>query len=219
MYKSLWVLPKEDSITSMPLLKEWLLSHLLPRSAILAWLDHEYPERQRWTINMPRLQAGTVLILETEQPVDFGMSWPSYTSPYFGYQIEQTVVMPYPDIDEFACYPFSLQLCAFQFASTINRRTAIEYWRNKHAQIACDNQSTVTYVQNVVTGQSHDAPDFDGWVEEGFPNENVVDTRRFFGGATLAETRDRLANISQSSSKFIDMESIFVQHYSAIRII
>lgn len=219
MYKSLWILLQEDNITSLKGLHDSLIHHIAPAKATLAWTDHQYQARQQWTINQLNLKAGAILILETNTPLDLDYGWPEKLGFYCSYQVEHNIVLPYPQVECFATYPFSLQICGFKFAEGISRAKALDYWRNTHAKIACENQSTLTYVQNLVTGQSSNAFEFDGWVEEGFPNENLSDQQAFFGGKNLGDTRDRLTNITESSLHFIDMSSIFVQHYSATRII
>ncbi|HSG62024.1 MAG TPA: hypothetical protein VLA24_11410 [Pseudomonadales bacterium] len=219
MYKTLWTLPRSECIASIEAMREWLLTHLLPRQATLAWIDQEKTERQRWSLNMAGLSAETVMILLTEQPVDLNTAWPSYINVSQGYQLQPTVLMPYPEIDLMTQYPFSLQLCGFKFLPGIPRRQAIEYWREQHASVATSNQNTVTYLQNVVTGQSDGAQDLDGWVEEGFPNSCIGDPLQFFAAEHPHQMQQHLMNITDSTAKFIAMDSLYVQHYSALRLI
>lgn len=219
MYKTLWLLPRAECISSIEAMREWLLTHLLPRQAILAWVDPEKTERQRWSLNMAHLSADTVLILLTEQPVDLNTAWPSYINVSQGFQLQPSEFMPYPAVEVMNEYPFSLQLCCFRFLTDLTRRQAIDYWREKHADIAIENQNTVTYIQNIVTGQSDSAHDIDGWVEEGFPNPCVSNPLHFFAADNPQDMQLNLMKITESSARFIAMDSLYVQHYSALRLI
>ena len=219
MNKSLWLLNDAGGIPSVAHLQEWLKQAFLPYRAILAYQDPDKRTWQQWTINRRGINAPAILLLETDKLIDFDTVWPSYLSVAHGYHLKAHEVMPVEDITANESYPFVLQISGFVFNEAIIRPEAIKYWQKEHTAIACQHQTTVGYTQNVVIGQSPFAPDIDGWVEEAFPEAAMQNPLLFFAAETPQQMQQHIDAIVSSSSKFIAMDSLFVQHYCAIKLI
>lgn len=219
MEKSLWILNHASGIPSVGHLQAWLDETFSPKRAILAYEDTNKSSRQQWAINGRGIKAPAILLLYTDERIDLDTVWPSYLSVSCGYQMKAKDILPIKDIATFDTYPFVLQISGFLFNDGLARSQAIEYWQTEHAHIACEYQTTVGYTQNIVFGQSPFAPDMDGWVEEAFPEKAMLDPQLFFAADTPQQMQRHLDAIVSSSSRFIAMESLFVQHYSAIKLI
>lgn len=217
--RSLWLLEAPLSLAEIASLQDWLTDTLGASRAQYGWVDERYPNRQRKTLNPTGLNATSIVLIDSDQAVtaDILQSAPLNISHWL--QAEATSVLPYPEVDTMSTYDFSLQLCCFTFIDTQARGDVIDYWRKQHAPIACDNQTTVAYLQNVVHSRGPEALNIDGWAEEGFPHDCIDNPLRFFNADNPATLQQHVQNITSSSAKFIAMDSIFVQHYSLLRLI
>ncbi len=219
MHKSLWILNQAENIPSIRQFQQWLFDTFNPSSAILAYGDHAQSQWQQWSINRRGIKADTVLLLNTADPIALDTVWPSSLSVQHGYSMDAHEIIAYNDIEPLQNYPFVLQLSGFLFSDGLNISHAIDYWQKGHATIACECQTTVGYTQNVVLAKTDDAPDIEGWVEEAFPVQAMLDPLLFFAADNHSDMQQHLEKIVQSSSKFIAMDSLFVHHYQAIKLL
>lgn len=80
----------------------------------------------------------------------------------------------------------------------------LDYWRNRHTEIAIATQATFGYVQNRVIGPvTATAPDVAAVVEELFPIEALTDPHAFYGsGGDDAELGRRIGKMMRSVAAF-----------------
>ena len=217
--RSLWLLPAPLLPAEIASLHHWLTQTLGASRAQYGWIDERYPNRQHKTLNPAGLTAPSIVLVDSDKALSEAILQSAPVTITQWWQADATSVLPYPEVDVMATYDFSLQLCCFSFIDTQARRDIVDYWRQQHAPIACDNQTTVAYVQNVVHTSAPQALTMDGWAEEGFPHDCIDNPLRFFNADSPATLKQHVQNITNSSAKFIAMDSIFVQHYSLLRLI
>lgn len=80
----------------------------------------------------------------------------------------------------------------------------LDYWRNRHTEIAIATQATFGYVQNRVIGPvTATAPEVAAVVEELFPIEALTDPHAFYGsGGDDAELDRRIGKMMRSVAVF-----------------
>jgi hypothetical protein len=88
----------------------------------------------------------------------------------------------------------------------------LDAWQNRHTPLAIDTQSTFGYTQNVVVrALTHDAPRFDGIVEELFPPEAMTDLHAFFDAVGDDDKLNKhMTAMGESTARFGASESIDV---------
>jgi hypothetical protein len=94
----------------------------------------------------------------------------------------------------------------------LSREEWLDAWQNRHTPLAITTQSTFGYTQNVVVrAVTHDAPPFDGIVEELFPPEAMTDLHAFFDAVGDDEKLNKnMTAIGASTARFGASESIDV---------
>ena len=187
-------------------------------SACLAIEDSAVADGSRW--RRPRegnnLKALLSLqveaeVLETEQLVP---PWPLLGA----YSVDTTEVLSPAPVRQTAPQqrtPGSLQVCLFRLRPDITREDALDYWRRDHAAIACATQSTFGYRQHVITSAN---TEYDGLVEEYFPDGALTSAEIFFDSKNPQQLAEHIAQLTASSSRFIDMTSLRVNHLSEYKI-
>jgi hypothetical protein len=95
----------------------------------------------------------------------------------------------------------------------------LDLWHNRHTTVALETQSTFEYIQNmVVHALTADAPDYDAFVEEGFPAEAMSDPAVFFDAVgDAAKFQRNLDRMMESVQRFIDMDALDVMATSQYR--
>jgi len=88
----------------------------------------------------------------------------------------------------------------------------LDTWQNSHTEIAIQTQSTFEYLQNlVVRALSAEAPAYDAFVEECFPQAAISDPQKFFDAPGDPEQFQRnLDRMMSSVQRFIDMDRLDV---------
>lgn len=152
-----------------------------------------------------------LLTLYTDDPCDSNLLLPPPFVVLSCNTVQQNCVMPYPKTDEMSSYDGVLQVCTFKFATHLTRQQSLQIWRDEHANVACDNQSTSIYIQNHVI----DNPNIDAIVEEMFPLEAMTNPLLFFAASDKKELSQNLKRITASSNRFIDMSTLNATHLKA----
>jgi hypothetical protein len=98
------------------------------------------------------------------------------------------------------------------FRHDIPRDQAIAHWHGHHTQVAIETQSDFEYVQNmIVMPLTANAPAYDAFVEECFPDEAMSDPAAFFDAVGDPVRFDaNLSAMMQSCKAFIDFARIDV---------
>lgn len=217
MFRSLWMLEERPSKASLNQLALWLENTLAASQILYGWIDERFPSRERWTINSQDYHAPAILLFNTEKSYPCELIETAPVSVSQCQMASSFQVLHYPTTPPHEVMNFSLQLCCFRFINNTPRDELIDYWLGKHASIACENQTTVAYTQNVVVSSCHNNL-FDGWAEEGFPEDCIENPLRFFNAKDATTLKQNIHNITHSSSSFIAMDSIYVQHYSVMKL-
>lgn len=104
------------------------------------------------------------------------------------------------------------QIALLRRPSRLTAAQWLDTWQNSHTDIAIETQSTFEYVQNlVVRALSPDAPAYDAFVEECFPQAAISDPQLFFAAPGDAEQFQRnLDRMMGSVQRFIDMDALDV---------
>lgn len=191
-------------------------------SAYLAIEDSAVADGSRW--RRPRegnnLKALLSLQVQSEmvEPEQLVPPW-----PLFGvYGVDTKVLLSPALVRQTAAQqrtPGSLQVCLFRLRADIARKDALNYWRRDHAEIACATQSTFGYRQHVITSVKNSASaEYDGLVEEYFPDGALTSAEIFFNAENPQQLAEHIAALTDSSSRFIDMTSLRVNHLSEYKI-
>ncbi len=128
--------------------------------------------------------------------------------------VTEHVVMPYKDQKGITAIEGSLQVATFKFNQQHSHHEHLNYWRNEHAAIACDLQTTLAYTQNYVAADNIDAV-----VEELFPVAALTNPLLYFAAKDKQQLKNNMATLIASSNKFIDMSSLNVSHLQAYQLI
>ena len=218
-------LPSTNITDLEALLKQHWHLHGTERSIVSAHLaieDSAVAHGSRWR----RPRAGNRLkallslqvqieVLEIEQLVP---PWPLLAA----YVVDTAVVISPPRAKQAAApqrTPGSLQVCLFRLRSDMVKEDALDYWRQEHAAIACATQSTFGYLQHVITStETNVGAKYDGLVEEYFPDAALTSAEIFFNSKNPQQLSEHIAQLTASSSTFIDMTSLLVNHLSEYRI-
>jgi hypothetical protein len=96
------------------------------------------------------------------------------------------------------------------FRPDMPRAAAIDHWRSHHTRVAIETQSNFEYIQNLIVERlTPDAPDYDAFVEECFPDEAMTMPEAFFDAVGAP---DRFAAntraMVESCTAFIDFSRI-----------
>ena len=104
------------------------------------------------------------------------------------------------------------QASFISFRPDLPRAEAIAIWHSHHTRVAIETQANFEYIQNlVVTPLTPDAPAYDAFVEECFPNDAMTDPQAFFDAVGNAAKFDaNLATMMDSCGRFIDFARIDV---------
>jgi hypothetical protein len=96
------------------------------------------------------------------------------------------------------------------FRSDIPREQALAHWHGHHTQVAIETQANFEYVQNmIVMPLTENAPAYDAFVEECFPDEAMTDPAAFFDAVGDPERFDaNLSAMMESCKAFIDFARI-----------
>jgi EthD domain len=102
------------------------------------------------------------------------------------------------------------QASFISFLPNLSRRQAIDVWHNHHTRVAIDTQANFEYVQNlIVCPLTDDAPAYDAFVEERFPDEAMDKPAAFFDAVgDEAKFKANLATMMDSCGRFIDFARI-----------
>lgn len=102
------------------------------------------------------------------------------------------------------------QASFISFRRDIPRETALAYWLTHHTRVAIDTQSNFEYVQNlIVRPLTDDAPAYDAFVEECFPEAAMTEPAAFFDAVgDTARFDANLAAMMESCAAFIDFARI-----------
>jgi hypothetical protein len=218
-------LPSNNIADLEQLLNQHWQRHGTERSIVSAYLaieDSAVANGSRW--RQPRLEnklkALLSLQLQTEV-VDMEQLVPAW--PVLGvYSVESTEVLSPEALQQSSSdrrTPGSLQVCLFWLGRDTRRENAVSYWRQEHATIACVTQSTLGYRQHLITeAKVNNSADYDGLVEEYFPEGALSSAEIFFNAKNAEQLAEHIAALTESSSRFIDMTSLLVNHLSEYKL-
>jgi hypothetical protein len=191
-------------------------------SAYLAIEDSAVADGSRW--RQPRYNNRLKALLSLEVRGD-GNNIPALVPawPLLGlYTVESTEVLSPKAVQQTSSdqrTPGSLQVCLFRLGTQLSRDSALRHWRQEHAAIACATQSTFGYRQHLITGSKNaNSAAFDGLVEEYFPDGALSSAEVFFNAKNSQQVAEHIAALTDSSSHFIDMTSLLVNHLSEYKI-
>lgn len=104
------------------------------------------------------------------------------------------------------------QVSFISFRPDLPRAGAIAIWHSHHTRVAIETQANFEYVQNlVVLPLTPDAPAYDAFVEECFPEPAMTDPQAFFGAVGNADKFNaNLAAMMDSCGRFINFTRIDV---------
>lgn len=87
---------------------------------------------------------------------------------------------------------------------------AVAHWHGHHTKVAIETQRNFEYVQNIIVrALTPDAPDYDAFVEECFPDEAMTDPHVFFDAVgDEAKFAANLGRMMESCAAFLDMGRI-----------
>ncbi len=96
------------------------------------------------------------------------------------------------------------------FRRDIPRKAALAHWLTHHTRVAIDTQSNFEYVQNlIVRPLTDDAPAYDAFVEECFPDAAMAEPAAFFDAVgDKARLEANQAAMMESCAAFIDFARI-----------
>ena len=123
-----------------------------------------------------------------------------------------------PPLERGETFEGTLQLCCFRRLPDLSDQALRDRWLGDHTQVALSTQSTLGYHQNWVVSQS--APHFDGIVEEYFPPEASERIDWFFNAVDdPVRLREHIETMTQSTARFLALDTALVQHLSDVRLI
>ena len=104
------------------------------------------------------------------------------------------------------------QASFISFRPDLTRAEAIAVWHSHHTRVAIETQANFEYIQNlVVLPLTPDAPAYDAFVEECFPDSAMADPQAFFDAVgDPAKFDANLATMMDSCGRFIDFARIDV---------
>jgi hypothetical protein len=110
-----------------------------------------------------------------------------------------------------ACAGWS-QASFISFRPDMDRADAITHWHSHHTRVAIETQANFEYVQNVIVRPlTPDAPAYDAFVEECFPDAAMTDPHAFFNAVgDEAIFAQNLRAMMESCAAFIDFGRIDV---------
>ncbi|MBS0255259.1 MAG: EthD domain-containing protein [Proteobacteria bacterium] len=102
------------------------------------------------------------------------------------------------------------QASFISFRPDLPRAAAIAHWHSHHTRVAIETQANFIYTQNlIVTPLTPDAPAYDAFVEECFPDAAMGDPAAFFAAVgDPARFKANLAAMMESCQAFIDFARI-----------
>lgn len=102
------------------------------------------------------------------------------------------------------------QASFISFRPDLTRQEAIAFWHSHHTRIAIETQANFEYVQNlIVCPLTTQAPAYDAFVEECFPDTAMSDPAAFFDAVgDTARFEANLAVMMDSCGRFIDFSRI-----------
>ena len=191
-------------------------------SADLAIADSLVADGSRWQRPREENRLKALLSLEVRgEGSEIGELVPPW--PLLGvYSVDSRIVLSLPPAKQTGAEqrtPGSLQVCLFRLRADMAKADAVDYWRREHAAIACATQSTFGYRQHLIRAtKTSDSAVYDGLVEEYFPDGALTSAEIFFNAENPDQLADHIAKLTDSSSRFIDMTSLFVKHLSEYKI-
>lgn len=102
------------------------------------------------------------------------------------------------------------QASFISFRSDLSHAEAIHVWHSHHTRVAIETQANFEYVQNlIVRPLTPDAPAYDAFVEECFPEAAMVNPQAFFDAVgDQPKFEANLATMIDSCNRFIDFSRI-----------
>ncbi len=193
-------------------LRAYLLDNRVKRAQIAVTHTTLYDVAKSWQqVNQPPAIWG-LLNLWTETTTSIELS--RLLDISHSSVVTEHVVMPYKDQKGITAIEGSLQVATFKFNQQHSHHEHLNYWRNEHAAIACDLQTTLAYTQNYVAADNIDAV-----VEELFPVAALTNPLLYFAAEDKQQLKANMATLIASSNKFIDMSSLNVSHLQAYQLI
>ncbi len=218
-------LPSDDIAELVALLKQHWHLHGTEQSIVSAYLaieDSAVADGRHWRQPREENRLKALLSLELEGNRD-DLQGLLPVWPMLGlYTVETTEILSTQAARQNNAdhrTPGSLQVCLFRLRSDIARDEALRHWRQDHAAIACATQSTFGYNQHLITAfKTDDSAVYDGLVEEYFPDGALTSAEIFFNAKSSVQLAEHVATLTDSSSRFIDMTSLLVNHLSEYKI-
>lgn len=121
-----------------------------------------------------------------------------------GWRVETYAPLPPPIVGIRERTPGLANIAFLRCPADLPYEEWLDYWRNRHTEIAIATQATFGYVQNRVLGPvTATAPDVAAVVEELFPIEALTDPHAFYGsGGDDAELGRRIGKMMRSVAVF-----------------
>lgn len=195
-----------------------LLAKFAPSAlAFIAEQDAHSQRAQQWTRDpLNRLPNGRLAITSNQRLNQSLIEAINAISGQGAYECS-TLTPKAPPLAPRECYVGTLQLCCFRRLKGTSDDALASAWLDKHTQVALSTQSTEGYRQHWVN--THPPLDFDGIVEEYFPETAATSVEHFFDAVGDREKLKRhIAAMTSSTSTFLDLEQSEVVHLTDTRL-
>lgn len=141
------------------------------------------------------------------QPADDVLA--RHSARFAAWLVAESTIIPnrsYPPRPGQPCSGWA-QASFIAFPQDMPRTDAIAHWHDRHTQVAIDTQSNFEYVQNLfVKPLTADAPAYDAFVEECFPDAAQTDPHALYDAiGDEARFARHLAAMMDSVNAFLDM--------------